>query len=218
MSTINKTTLQRYNGTDWDNIYFATSADIVSMGAGFTAAEGTGFKLNDVIEASDKVSDIIARIVNRLATLDTNIIPNLESGNITSLDASKLTGTVNRANLPADVGGKYVKVPTEEAKAALTKTEVNIGDTVKVEGGATYQVTGYDESDAPTYEKLTDETSDIQWARVKGTPTTVEGYGIIDAVKTSDKAVAGGEAAAGRTAMVEPLVGMLPSTSQLLMV
>ena len=70
------------------------------MGAGFTAAEGTGFKLNDVIEASDKVSDIIARIVNRLATLDTNIIPNLESGNITSLDASKLTGTVTGATLP----------------------------------------------------------------------------------------------------------------------
>lgn len=201
MSTINKTTLQRYNGTDWDNIYFATSADIVSMGAGFTASEETtGFKLNDVIEASDKVSDIITKLVNRLATLDTNIIPNLQSGNISSLDASKLTGTVARANLPADVGGKVVKVATEEAKAALTKTQVNIGDTVKVEGGAIYQVSGYGDDDAPTYEKLSDETSDVQWGRVKGTPTTVEGYGITDAVKTSDKAVAGGDAAAGKVA------------------
>lgn len=201
MSTINKTTLQRFNGTDWDNIYFATSADIVSMGAGFTVSENTtGFKLDDVVESSDKVSDIIARMVNRLATLDTNIIPNLESGNITSLDASKLTGTVARTNLPADVGGKYVKVATEEAKADLTKTQVNIGDTVKVEGGATYQVTGYGDDNAPTYEKLTDETSDIQWSRVKNTPTTVEGYGITNAVKNTDKAAVGGEDAAGKVA------------------
>lgn len=201
MSTINKTTLQRYNGTDWDNIYFATSADIVSMGAGFKASEDTiGFKLDDVIEASDRVSNIITRLVNRLATLDTNIIPKLESGQITSLDASKLTGTVDRKNLPADVGGKVVEVATEEAKAALTKTDVNIGDTVKVTAGAVYQVSGYGDDDAPTYVKLTDETSEIQWTRVKGTPTTLAGYGITDAVKNTDKAVQGGEDAAGKVA------------------
>jgi len=206
MSTINKTTLQRFNGTDWDSIYFATSADIVSMGAGFKAAEDTtGFKIDDVIEASDTVAAIITRLVNRLATIDTNILPDLQSGNITAVDASKITGVIDRANLPADVAGKVVKVATADEKNALTKAQVNIGDTVKVAGGGIFQVTGYDaeNGDAPQYEQLTDETSDVQWNRLKGTPTTLDGYGITDAIKASEKATAGGAEAAGKVAVAD---------------
>lgn len=39
MATIQKTTLKRYNGTDWDPVYLANSADISYLGAGFTVAE-----------------------------------------------------------------------------------------------------------------------------------------------------------------------------------
>ena len=199
MGTIQKTTMKRYNGIDWDPVYLANSADIVYIGSGFTVAQDlTGYAIGDTITSTDTTFNILKNVVNQVATVDKVTIPTLKSGEaITALAASKLTGVVARTNLPDDVGGKGVEVASEEAKAALTKSNVNIGDIVKVTGGKVYLVTGYN-TNVPTYMELTDSASSIAWERITGKPTTLSGYGITDAVNASEKVTAATTANAGK--------------------
>ena len=196
MATAQKTTIRRWNGTDWDSIYLATTADIVALGKGANIAkvETAPFKYGDVLEIGDNVADLLISVINRMATLDTDVIPGLAAGSgVTELDVSKLKGVIDRKNLPADVTGKGVEVADEDAKDALTAAQVNQGDIVKVTGGKVYLVTGYTTTGegetavtTPTYMPLSDDAGDIAWSRVKGTPTTLDGYGITDAVAAAD--------------------------------
>ena len=188
MATIQKTTLKRYNGTDWDPVYLANSADISYLGKAITVskAAGTGYTDGQVLVATQPVSEVLESLINNMAKLELDTIPGISGGeSITSLDASKLTGTVSRSNLPSDVGGKGTEVASEDAKNALTKDDVNIGDIVKVTDGKVYVVTAVDP--AVTYMELTDTASEIAWSRVTGTPTTLAGYGITDAIGSADK-------------------------------
>lgn len=201
MATTLKTTVRRYNGVDWDSVFFGTSSDIVAFGKDY-AVEGAGtapFTVGTNLNTTDTVSDLVQKLVNRMATLDGTVIPGLQNGTgITSVNASAIKGMIARANLPADVGGKGVEVESESAKTALTKEDVNIGDIVKVKNGAVYLVTATDPN--VTYMTLSDETSQVAWSRITGKPTTVDGYGITDAVKTADLANAGGAGAANKVA------------------
>lgn len=201
MATTLKTTVRRYNGVDWDSVFFGTSSDIVAFGKDYEV-EGAGtapFTVGANLNTTDTVSDLVQKLVNRMATLDGTVIPNLQNGTgITSVNASAIQGVIDRANLPADVGGKGVEVESESAKTALTKSDVNIGDIVKVKNGAVYLVTATDPN--VTYMTLSDETSQVAWSRITGKPTTVDGYGITDAVKTADLANAGGAGAANKVA------------------
>lgn len=185
MATIQKTTLKRYNGTDWDPVYLANSADITYIGTGFEVASGEGFEKGESISASTSTYDLLKRVIEGLTAVTKDKLPALEAGTaITEVDVSKLKGIISRDNLPADVGGKGKEVASEEAKDALTKADVNIGDIVKVTGGKVYLVTG---NDPMAYLELTDSASDIAWARVTGTPDTLAGYGITDAVASAEK-------------------------------
>lgn len=201
MATTLKTTVRRYNGVDWDSVFFGTSSDIVAFGKDYEV-EGAGtapFTVGASLNTTDTVSDLVQKLVNRMATLDGTVIPALQNGTgITSVNASAIKGVIARANLPADVGGKGVEVESESAKTALTKDDVNIGDVVKVKNGAVYLVTAVEPN--VTYMTLSDETSQVAWSRITGTPTTVAGYGITDAVKTTDLANAGGAGAANKVA------------------
>lgn len=201
MATTLKTTVRRYNGVDWDSVFFGTSSDIVAFGKDY-AVEGAGtapFTVGTNLNTTDTVSDLVQKLVNRMATLDGTVIPALQNGTgITSVNASAIKGVIARANLPADVGGKGVEVESESAKTALTKDDVNIGDVVKVKNGAVYLVTAVEPN--VTYMTLSDETSQVAWSRITGKPTTVDGYGITDAVKTADLANAGGAGAANKVA------------------
>ena len=201
MATTLKTTVRRYNGVDWDSVFFGTSSDIVAFGKDY-AVEGAGtapFTVGTNLNTTDTVSDLVQKLVNRMATLDGTVIPGLQNGTgITSVNASAIKGVIDRANLPTDVGGKGVEVDSEGAKNALTKGDVNIGDIVKVKNGAVYLVTATDPK--VTYMTLSDETSQVAWSRITGKPTTVDGYGITDAVKTADLANAGGAGAANKVA------------------
>lgn len=201
MATTLKTTVRRYNGVDWDSVFFGTSSDIVAFGKDYEV-EGAGtapFTVGTNLNTTDTVSDLVQKLVNRMATLDGTVIPGLQNGTgITSVNASAIQGVIDRANLPADVGGKGVEVESESAKTALTKSDVNIGDVVKVKNGAVYLVTATDPN--VTYMTLSDETSQVAWSRITGKPTTVDGYGITDAVKTADLANAGGAGAANKVA------------------
>ena len=186
MATVQKTTLKRYNGTDWDPVYLANSADISYLGKGFSVAAGEGFTMGQNISASENMADLMATVINNLTAIDKTKIPALANGtSITELDVSKLKGIIARTNLPADVGGKAVEVATEEEKTALTKADVNIGDLVKVTNGKVYSVTAVDPT--VTYMELTDSASEIAWSRITSTPTTLTGYGITDAIAATEK-------------------------------
>ena len=185
MATIQKTTLKRYNGTDWDPVYLANSADITYLGTGFEVASGEGFEKGESISASSPVYDILVKLVNGLTAVTKDKIPAIENGTaLTEVKAELLKGVIDRANLPADVGGTGMEVATEEAKAALTKNDVNVGDIVKVTDGKVYLVTG---TEPMAFMELTDSASDLAWSRITGTPTTLAGYGITDAVNSSEK-------------------------------
>lgn len=201
MATTRKTTVRRFNGVDWDAIHFSTSADIVALGAATTiTGEETAFQINDVLGAEETMYALMARAINRMATVDNVVIPSIKNGTgIDKVYASTIDGVIARANLPVDVSGKGVEVASEDAKAALTAEDVNQGDVVKVTGGAVYLVTGAT-AEGVTYMTLTDETSAVAWSRVTGTPTTLAGYGITDAVNKADLASAGGADAANKVA------------------
>lgn len=185
MATIQKTTLKRYNGTDWDPIYLTSSADLVYSAAAHTVAAGEGFTISQSIPANTPTETLLGQIIDNLTKLDKVTVPAIAAGGgITSIDASKITGVINRANLPTDVGGKGVEVDDEQAKNALTSDDVNIGDIVKVTGGKVYLVTAT--TPAVTFMELSDTASEVAWSRITGKPTTLSGYGITDGVNTAD--------------------------------
>ena len=185
MATIQKTTLKRYNGTDWDPIYLASSADLVYSAAAHTVAAGEGFTISQSIPANTPTETLLGQIIDNLTKLDKVTVPAIAAGGgITSIDASKITGVINRANLPTDVGGKGVEVDDEGAKNKLTSSDVNIGDIVKVTGGKVYLVTAT--TPAVTFMELSDTASEVAWSRITGKPTTLSGYGITDGVNTAD--------------------------------
>lgn len=197
MATIQKTTLKRFNGTDWDPVYLANSADISYIGTGFEVASGEGFEKGESISASASTYEILKRTVEGLTAVMKDKIPALEAGtSLSSVDVKLLKGVIDRANLPADVGGKGKEVESEDAKAALTKTDVNIGDIVKVNGGKVYLVTGVEPM---AFMELSDSASEIAWSRITGTPTTLAGYGITDKlVAESEKVTTASVANAGK--------------------
>ena len=197
MATIQKTTLKRFNGTDWDPVYLANSADISYIGTGFEVASGTGFEKGEAISASASTYEILKRTVEGLTAVMKDKIPALEAGtSLSSVDVKLLKGVIDRANLPADVGGKGKEVASEDAKAALTKADVNIGDIVKVTGGKVYLVTAVEPM---AFMELSDSASEIAWSRITGHPTTLAGYGITDElVAKSEKVTTASAANAGK--------------------
>lgn len=64
MATIQKTTLKRFNGTDWDSIHLATSADITQVGETWEImGEKIGaYKPGDTVAATDMVSAVLKKM------------------------------------------------------------------------------------------------------------------------------------------------------------
>ena len=124
---------------------------------------------------------------------EVSIIP--DAGKILRLDdnaqipASVLSGTIPLANLPHGAVERCVVVPNDDARFALTMEEVQIGDTVKVtETGFMYFVVdnaklnedaGYEIYSAAA-------ASTVPWAGVTDKPNTILGYGITDAVSSTE--------------------------------
>lgn len=97
------------------------------------------------------------------------------SGDITSLDASKLTGTIDIARLPAGALERLVVVTDDTARFALTTSNVQKGDTVKVtSSGLMYFVV--DDTKLSTeagYEQYTAGTAtSVAWSGITGKPST----------------------------------------------
>lgn len=97
------------------------------------------------------------------------------SADITSLDAAKLTGTVDIARLPAGSLERCVVVATDTARLALTLSNVQTGDTVKVTAtGLMYFVV--DDTKLSTeagYEVYTaGSATSVPWSGITDKPST----------------------------------------------
>lgn len=97
------------------------------------------------------------------------------NGDITSLDASKLTGTISIDRLPAGALERCVIVETDADRLKLTTASVQKGDTVKVTGtGKMYLViddTKLTSEDGYTVYTAGSATS-VPWSGVTGKPST----------------------------------------------
>ena len=172
MAIIKKTTIRRYNGTDWDSIYLSTASDIVALGKALTVAdEVTGYAKDDVISATVSVYDILQKVINRLQYVDKTIIPDVKTGNgIAALAASKITGVLTDAQLPADVHGNVFTGVTDSAKDNISGLKV--GDIVKTTEGKVYGCQAINNG-VPAWVALSDDAATVAWSRVTGRPTTV---------------------------------------------
>lgn len=97
------------------------------------------------------------------------------SGDITSLDASKLTGTISIDRLPVGALERCVIVETDADRLKLTTASVQKGDTVKVTGtGKMYFV--IDDSKLTSEDGYTVYTAgsatSVPWSGVTGKPST----------------------------------------------
>ena len=93
---------------------------------------------------------------------------------VTSIDATKLSGVIPLENLPPSAVEKLVIVADDTARFALTTSQVQIGDTVKVEStGLMYFVIDTSELDNNAgYEEYTASTaSSVPWTGVTGVPS-----------------------------------------------
>ena len=181
--------------------YFATATDMTALKsvvgdsnsglvkdvADLQAAigEGDGTSLADRLTAVEEA-------IGEAGTPDTirYDIAQLEAGTtIAALAASKITGQLSRSQLPADISGRLHKYANLEAcYAALNGTNASVGDLVKLDDGQIYVIINTAKlNEAAGYELLVNVAgTNIAWARITGTPTTLEGYGITDAVKATD--------------------------------
>lgn len=113
----------------------------------------------------------------------------------TTYDATKITGVIKPENLPKGAFDILHTVDNADALKTLTTEQVQNGDTVFVNdtkamyfvkdetklGNETDYMQAFQEYNAGV-------ASSVDWSGVKNKPTTVDGYGITDAVKTTDVA------------------------------
>ncbi len=97
------------------------------------------------------------------------------SGDITSLDASKLTGTISIDRLPHGALERLIVVATDTDRLALTNSQVQKGDTVKVTATEKmyYVVDDTKLSSESGYEIYSVGTAaSVDWSGVTNKPTT----------------------------------------------
>ena len=95
--------------------------------------------------------------------------------NVTSIDASKLTGTISIDRLPAGALERLIKVADQNARFALTTSTVQLGDTVQqLDTKVMYVVVDTDNLDsAAGYVEYTAGTAaSVPWSGVQEKPST----------------------------------------------
>lgn len=155
-------------------VYYAKQSDMTTVQTAIGTATagdvpGTGI-LGDIESLEQAVNDL------------------QQGSSITQIDASKITGTINMANLPNDVKFTMHTVADEEGRFALTEATVQNGDVVKqTDTQALYFVVDKTQlTNDNGYQMISTPT--LAWEKITDTPNTLDGYGITDAVKASEKA------------------------------
>jgi len=138
--------------------------------------------------ASDFAEAVHGHAVTDVEGLQSTINELKAGSSITSLEATKLNGTVPVANLPTEALMKVVHVASEDAAKALTSDDVNNGDIVVVEGGNMFVVKDNSAlADGAGLEVVTGEATSVEWTNVQNKPTEIKQYAS-DAVSTADVA------------------------------
>ena len=135
MATIQKTTLKRFNGTDWDPIHLATSGDITQAGESWQImGQNIGaYNVGDTVNAGDMITDILKKMTQtRIAA--TYTAPTLK---FTAAQGSTGTGSLYAA-------GNYEAGSNINAKLTATATQNDAGDltNLKINDGSSDVVTG----------------------------------------------------------------------------
>lgn len=98
-----------------------------------------------------------------------------ESDDIESLDASKLTGTIDIARLPAGALERLVNVANKTARLKLTTSNVQLGDTVReIDTGLMYYVVDTNNLNSESgYQQFTaGAATSVPWSGVTDKPTS----------------------------------------------
>lgn len=135
MATIQKTTLKRFNGTDWDPVHLATSGDITQAGESWQImGQSIGaYNVGDTVNASDMITDILKKMTQtRIAA--TYTAPTL---GFTAAQGSTGTGSLYAA-------GNYEAGSNINAKLTATATQNDAGEltNLKINNGSADVVTG----------------------------------------------------------------------------
>lgn len=220
MATVQKTSLKRYNGIDWDPVYLTTSADITYLGTAITANPGAGFDKGVAITASTSVAELLTTIIQNLVKINSDEIPAIKDGTaLENIPAANITGMVERDNLPVDVSGKTISVTNDDERKALTYTQVNPGDLVTVNDLNTWSVLTSTPTEVTMKElHMATLVTQLEWNKVTQTPSTLIGYGIVDAATADDMTLAKTDimnlknGSAIEALNVSKLSGLIPAT------
>lgn len=182
----------RYDGTNYDlvgDIDTNTETSLADLGVtatpeelntmdGITTTTEELNKLHGVTITNTELnylegltSAIQDQLNEKAASIHTHTLSSLGG----ELDASKLTGTIDIARLPAAALERCVVVPTDTARFALTVEDVQLGDTVKVtETGQMYMVVDSSQLDTDDgYVVYSSGTaSSVPWSGITGKPST----------------------------------------------
>ena len=169
-----------------------------------------GYGTSDSIAATDSVQAVIEKLAYPLVQLDKVTVPaiqgnvttmqgditNLKNGSaITALDASKITsGVLDIARIPQTALERVVTVNDDTARKALTSAQIQVGDVCHVtDTGKMYFVVDDTKlaTDDGWMEFTAGAAASVPWSGVTDRPTTLDGYGITDAVKAADTATTG---------------------------
>ena len=143
--------------------------------AGTNPTTLSGYGITDA--AAKSHTHTIANITSLQTTLDGKAAKSHThgSGDISSLDASKLTGTISIDRLPAGALERCLIVADDTARFALTTSEIQNGDTVKVTATSKMYFVK-DQTKLSTedgYEVYTAGTATaVPWSGVTGKPST----------------------------------------------
>ena len=154
MATIQKTTLKRFNGTDFDPIFLATSGDITQVGETFQVmGEGMGtLKPGDTVNATDMVTSTLKKMLQKQ-------IPPVYTQPSLAFTAAKGTGEGENFKAGAYEAGTKINVAmtatgTQNDGGAITAMKINDGKTDVVDGTdnpSNYQYEGTLEDGGKTF-------------------------------------------------------------------
>lgn len=181
-------------------------------------------KNGDVVEPDEsRAVDITVPIKTSELTNDSGFVTKTHThGNadITDLDASKLTGTIDIARLPHGALERCKVVADDTARFKLTKADVQTGDTVKVTGtGKMYFV--IDDSKLSTeagYEIYTaGSATSVPWSGVTGKPSVfppsahTQDIGTINGLQVALDSKAANKDMTGATSEANGTHGLVPA-------
>ena len=138
-------------------------------------ANGANKTTVDSALSSTSTNPVQNKVINSALSGKANTSHKHNSADINSLDASKLTGTIDIARLPQGALDRLVRVADDTARFALTTSDIQLGDTVQTtnNGKMYYVVDETKLSSADGYAPYTaDSATSVPWSGVTGKPSS----------------------------------------------